>query len=175
MSSFWWIFVRMYLEKESKPLMFLVVSQNTDFDRDLLPNEGCAPHRLLGLLQSQSRAHFMNDFSIVIQIRWAIGLCVTPLQAIISLQKFAHATTAQLSYHEQNFIAITSYKLDESIMKFPSNLNYDGKIVHEMGLRVLLKCRYMGHPVLIVDMGDSLPSLNNFILFSEQVFQSSRY
>ena len=41
--------------------------------------------------------------------------------------------TAQLSCHVQNVIATIYHNLDESSMKFPSNLNYDGKNVHEMG------------------------------------------
>ena len=42
--------------------------------------------------------HFINDFSIIIQIRWKIGLRVTPLQGIIQLQNFAHVTAAHLSW-----------------------------------------------------------------------------
>ena len=72
--------------------------------------------------------HFTNDFSIVIQIQWKIGFSVTSMLSIISLQNFAHATSAQLSWHVQNF-----YNLDESRMIFPTNLNNDGKIVREMG------------------------------------------
>ena len=53
----------------------------------------------------------MNDFSIGIQIRWKFGFGVTPLQGIRALQNFAHATTAQLSCHVQNFIEITLQKL----------------------------------------------------------------
>ena len=50
------------------------------------------------LLVSQ-KVHFTNDFSI------------TPLKDIILLQNFAHATTAQLLCHVQNFIGITSLQL----------------------------------------------------------------
>ena len=45
--------------------------------------------------------------SIVIKIRRKIGFNVTPLKGIVSLQNFAHATTAQLSCHVQNSIVIT--------------------------------------------------------------------
>ena len=48
-------------------------------------------------------AHFTNDFSIIIQIGWEIGFSVTPLYGIISPQNFA-----QLSWHVQYFIAVTS-------------------------------------------------------------------
>ena len=50
---------------------------------------------------------FTNDFSIVIQIQWKIGLSVTPLCGIISLQ-ISHLPRQQLSCHVQNLIAITS-------------------------------------------------------------------
>ena len=57
-------------------------------------------------LQSTSGARFTNNFLPAIQIRWKLRLDVIPLQAIRSQQIFTHATTAQLSYHVQNFIAI---------------------------------------------------------------------
>ena len=57
------------------------------------------------------RAHFMNNFSIVIQIQWKINFSVTSLYGTISLQIFAHVTTAQLSCHVQNFIAIILLQL----------------------------------------------------------------
>ena len=59
-------------------------------------------------LSSCTRAYFMYDFSIVIQIGWKIGF--STLYSVISLPNFAHATTAQLSCHVQNFIAITPSK-----------------------------------------------------------------
>ena len=52
-------------------------------------------------------ARFTNDFLPAIQIRWKLRLAVIPLLAIRSQQIFAHATTAQLSCHVQNFVAIT--------------------------------------------------------------------
>ena len=51
--------------------------------------------------------HFTNDFLPAIQIRWKLRLAVIPLLAIRSRQIFAHATTAQLSWHVQTFVAIT--------------------------------------------------------------------
>ena len=53
-------------------------------------------------------AHFINDFSIAFQIWWKIGFSVTRLYGTIALPNFAHATTAHLSCHVQNFITITS-------------------------------------------------------------------
>ena len=52
-------------------------------------------------------ARFTNGFLPAIQIRWKLRLAVIPLMAIRSQQIFAHATTAQLSCHVQNFVAIT--------------------------------------------------------------------
>ena len=52
-------------------------------------------------------ARFTNGFLPAIQIRWKLRLAVIPLLAIRSRQIFAHATTAQLSCHVQNFVAIT--------------------------------------------------------------------
>ena len=51
-------------------------------------------------------ARFTYDFLPAIQIRWKFRLAVIPLPAIRSQQFFAHATTAQLSCHVQNFVAI---------------------------------------------------------------------
>ena len=50
---------------------------------------------------------FTNGFVPAIQIRWKLRLSITPLLAIRSQQIFAHATTAQLSCHVNNFVAIT--------------------------------------------------------------------
>ena len=45
--------------------------------------------------------------------------------SINSIQIFAHAKTAVLSYYMQNFAVITA--LEESETKFPSNLNHKEK------------------------------------------------
>ena len=55
----------------------------------------------------EAGARFTNDFLPAIQIRWKPRLAVIPLSVIRSQQIFAHATTAQLSCHVQNFVAIT--------------------------------------------------------------------
>ena len=52
-------------------------------------------------------AHFTNDFSIVIKIRWEIVYVAIYFLAITSLQRFAHATTAQLLCHAKNIVTIT--------------------------------------------------------------------
>ena len=56
---------------------------------------------------ARPRAHFTNDFSIVIKIRWKIVYVAIYFLAITSLQRFAHATTAQLLCHVKNIVTIT--------------------------------------------------------------------
>ena len=51
-------------------------------------------------------AHFTNNFSIVIQIRLKIHYAPIEFVDKWSLLKFAHGTTAVLSWHVQNFLAI---------------------------------------------------------------------
>ena len=59
------------------------------------------------LLLNKPGASFTNVFLPVIQIRWKFRLAITQLLAIRSQHIFAHAMTAQLSCHIQNFVAIT--------------------------------------------------------------------
>ena len=51
-------------------------------------------------------AHFMNDFSIEIQIQWKFNS--TLIQVVVKwlLWDFAHGMTAYLQWHVQNFIAL---------------------------------------------------------------------
>ena len=76
-------------------------------------------------------AHSERIF-IIIQIRWTFDFNITPLQAIKLLPNLAHAMTVQLSCHAQNSAAIISLHGQEQ-NEFPSNSNYDGNIVSEMG------------------------------------------
>ena len=50
---------------------------------------------------------FQKRFLPAIQIRWKLRLAITPLLAIRSQQISAHAMTAQVSCHVQNFVVIT--------------------------------------------------------------------
>ena len=78
-----------------------------DFSRDLnlrwVPDRChiCSGHIAPG-------THFTNDFSITIQIRRKFHLDLIQLLMIRSQQNLAHATTAQLSCHVPNLVAITS-------------------------------------------------------------------
>ena len=56
-------------------------------------------------------SRFTNDFLPAIQIRWKFRPAIILLLAIRSQQIVAHATTAQLSCHVQNFVAITILEL----------------------------------------------------------------
>ena len=68
---------------------------------------GCFVYSECKFIVHEPGARFTNDFLPAIQIRWKLRLAVIPLLAIRSTQIFAHATTAQLSCHVQNFVAIT--------------------------------------------------------------------
>ena len=57
-------------------------------------------------VRERAGARFSNDFLLVIQIRWKFRLAVILLLFIWSQQIFAHATTAQLSCHVHNVVAI---------------------------------------------------------------------
>ena len=48
----------------------------------------------------------LTIFSITIQIRWKIHFAVNPLLVIMMQQTFAHAMTAVLTWHVQNFVVI---------------------------------------------------------------------
>ena len=52
-------------------------------------------------------AHFTKDFSIVIKNRWKIDYVAIDFLAITSLQRYAHAATAQLLCHVKNIVPIT--------------------------------------------------------------------
>ena len=61
-----------------------------------------------------SGAHVINVILLAIQVRWKLCLAVIQLLPVRSQQIFAHAMTAQLSWHVQNFVVIT---LSESMLK----------------------------------------------------------
>ena len=55
-----------------------------------------------------SMAHFTNNFSITIQMWWKFLCALIPILIQWSLQYLAHGTTAGLSWHVPNFVAIWS-------------------------------------------------------------------
>ena len=58
------------------------------------------------IINERPGAHFTNDYSFVIQIRWKFHSTLIQVIGKWSLWKFAHVTTALLSYHVQNVVAI---------------------------------------------------------------------
>ena len=84
--------------------------------------------------QMRSGAHFMNDFSIVIQIWWKLHCAL--------IQIIAKWVTTKLCTLYDSCAAIACAKFCSNIIsyngvtkkKFPLNFNYGGKIVHEKAL-----------------------------------------
>ena len=76
-----------------------------------------------------TRAHATHDFSSRIKIWWKI--CFDPNWILIqwSLQHFAHAMTALLSWHVQKFVVILLPEFELHQNKNPSSLNFDGKML----------------------------------------------
>ena len=67
-------------------------------------------------------AHDTYDFLLTMKIPSIFHIAIFQLLSVKSLQIFAHAMTAELSCHVQNFVMITLSKF-----KFSLNMNVDGK------------------------------------------------
>ena len=91
-------------------------------------------HLIKRFIGYSNKACFTNDYLPAIQMRWKSRLVVIPLLAIRSQQIFAHATTAQLSCHLQNFVAITVLKLRWEWNEI--SIEFDGKLVYKTGPRM---------------------------------------
>ena len=77
---------------------------------------------------------FDQRFLTAIQIRWKLRLAAIPLRFVSSQQMFAHATTAQLSCHVQNFVAVTVLESRGEWNEISiESSNCDGKTVSETG------------------------------------------
>ena len=72
-------------------------------------------------LPHETDGHLTKSISSTIQIQLNIDFALVTFLAIRSLQNFAHAMTAVLSWHVQNFVLINSPNYDEGKLKFPSN------------------------------------------------------
>ena len=99
---------------------------------------------------SSTGACFTNDFLPAIQIRWKLCIAVILWLAIRSIQMYAHATTAQLSCHVQNFAAITVLesrweRIEISIFEKPSSAKL--KRIHWSPNGPSMWPRTLGHPV----------------------------
>ena len=106
------IFKCVFLEEN---VCILIKMPLTFFLRALLITRQYWLRQLVGAKQATNNylnhcwpgAGFTNVFLPAIQIRWKFRLAIIPLLAIRSQQIFAHAMTAQLSCHAQNFVVIT--------------------------------------------------------------------
>ena len=89
--------------------------------------------RLLMVSLLLTGAHFTNDFSVVIQISLKLFLpqlqCREPYHYKILYMPRQHSCRGMCKLSQRPFF----YNLDDNRTKFPSNLNYNWKIVHEMG------------------------------------------
>ena len=90
-------------------------------------------HLCLPQMSPGPGVHFTGDFPIVIQIRWKFHSNLMPVVVKWSLRNVAHGTTAVLSWHVRNFVAIPYLSVYLHENQFPSNLNNDGKMVRKMG------------------------------------------
>ena len=63
-------------------------------------------------------AHFTNDFSITIQMWWKFHFALIQVLIKWSLQNLAHGTTAGLSWHVPNFVAIWSTVIELELNEF---------------------------------------------------------
>ena len=70
------------------------------------------------IVYNRPGAHFTNDFLPAIQIRWKLRLAEILLLAIRSKQIFAHATTAQLSCHVQNFCSDHCIRIEMRVKRY---------------------------------------------------------
>ena len=64
-----------------------------------------------------SWAHHTNDFPCRIQILWKFHFVIILLLAVILLPNFAHASTAQLPWHVQNFATVIISKFEWELCK----------------------------------------------------------
>ena len=87
-----------------------------------LLTDRCAEIRSKG--HDEQRPISLTIFSIAIQIWWKFCITLTSILIRWSLQNFVHGTTAVLSWHVENFVAIWwPATVSYSKTKFPSNLN----------------------------------------------------
>ena len=116
------------------PGIWLAGGTTTSRSEVLLRNPGWLAWILIGgFLVIWDPFHWRFFFLPAVRVRWKLRLAVIPLLALRSQQVFAHTTTAQLSCHVQNFVAITVFYRDESEARFPSDLSCDGGTVSETG------------------------------------------
>ena len=71
------------------------------------------------------------NFTYLARGPWKIHFALMYTLSNRSLRHFAHGTIALLSWHVQSYVAIPLPRTELQKLNFPSNLNYDHKIVDE--------------------------------------------
>ena len=77
--------------------------------------------------------HFTNAFSFTIHIQCDFHfIVILSLVYSLTLHNFAHAMTALMSWHVQNFVVLCSFRFGWEQNNFPSNFKLKRQIVIEM-------------------------------------------
>ena len=104
------------------------------------PNCDTAPHVKYNFQPALSPGtHFTNEFSAPIQIGWKFHLALVKLLVIILQQNLTHATTAKLSCHVPNIVAITVLAFGWEQNEISITFELWWKIVSEMGPRPIVR------------------------------------
>ena len=74
--------------------------------------------KTIAMSPSGAGAHFTNNFSITIQMWWKLNFALIQVLIQWSLQNLAHGTTAGLSCHVPNFVAIWSTVIELELNEF---------------------------------------------------------
>ena len=116
--------------------------------------KGCTQWRSRGLVHKWIGPHYsLLDFTVIQHVTMRLQ------------QNFAHATTAQLSWHVQNFVAITWLScLKYNEMLFPSDLYCELEVISRTGSR----STFLPYEVLTADTKD--PVKRPFEKFVDMIF-----
>ena len=74
--------------------------------------------RWISSMKWKPGAHFTNNFAITIQMWWKFHFALIQVLIKWSLQNLAHGTTAWLSWHVPNFVAIWSIVIESELNEF---------------------------------------------------------
>ena len=97
----------------------------------------------------------MSDCSIVNPIRWKFHSALIQVVVKWLLWNFVDGTTAMLSWHVQNFVAIWYQQWNDTKTNFPSNLSHAKKIGYEMASCCIMISWWVLHrfwPSIICDL-----------------------
>ena len=91
-----------------------------------------------------SEIHFTDGILLKICICWEIRIAMIQLLTIRSLQFFAHARTAQLSWHVQNFVVITELEFELELTEISIKFELHGGTVSGMSSSGQPSCSQWG-------------------------------